>query len=253
MSIKFCCFASGSKGNCTYVTDGKTDLLIDLGISATRAERALTVLGGNPDRAAILVTHEHSDHIGGIAMFAKRHPECSVHCQARTAPALLARGIKPIVDNPVFAVGDISVEAVPVPHDVPCVGYVIHNHTKSVAVVTDIGRAGTEILDCMAHCDLVMIEANHDLEKLAANPCYTSVLKARIRSDRGHLSNPDCAEACAYLAKNGVKNFVLAHLSEENNAPDLALSTVKSAIERIGLTANVYAASKTGSGLFEVC
>ncbi len=250
-----CCFASGSKGNCCFVSDGGTDILIDLGISAMRAEKCLAAVGCSPDGVHIVVTHTHSDHIGGLKVFCKRHPFVKVHCQKESAPGIYRAGLSPIIDERSFRIGEIAITAVPVPHDVPCFGYVISGGKSSVAVVTDVGRLDRSALDVMSNCGIVMLEANHDPELLNCNPRYTRELKSRIASSYGHLSNNDCADACAYLGAHGVKNFILAHLSEENNKEDLAVSFVKSKLENCGISgARVVAAYQNRmTGLYEVC
>ena len=229
MGLRICCLASGSKGNCCYVSDGRTDILIDLGISALRAEKCLSVLGVNADGVNVIVTHSHSDHVGGLKIFCKRHASARVYCQKESANAVeYFAGVEPCVEERSFTVGTLSVTAVPASHDQ---------------------------LAIFAACDIVMLEANHDLAKLNANPRYTRMLKARISSRYGHLSNADCAAACAYLASNGVKNFILAHLSEENNEPRLALDEVENGIKNAGVTGvRVIAAGQHAmTGLFEVC
>ncbi len=251
-----CCFASGSKGNCSYVSDGKTDILIDMGISATRTEHCLDVLGVDPDNVGIFVTHSHSDHINGLKVFCKKHPHTTVHCQKECAPAVYYHtGIEPIVDTRDTLFGGVEVHALPVSHDVPCFGYVIGTHGARVAVVTDVGTVNANMLESLSSCNIVMLEANHDPAMLRANRNYSPELKARIFSSRGHLSNPDCADACAYLAASGVRNFILAHLSEENNTARLAVSEVLTGLERSGITdARVVAAAQNSpTGLFEIC
>lgn len=256
MSLKFCALASGSKGNCSFVSDGHTDILIDLGISAARAEKCLRILGADPDGINILITHSHADHIGGLKTFCKRHPRAKVVCQRECAYRIArAENVSPITAGRSFIVGTLTVTAIPVSHDVPCFGYVISDGFKRVAVVTDIGVVAGEQLSALGTCDIVMLECNHDTAKLGANPRYTPMLKARIASERGHLSNADCAAACAYLASNGVKNFILAHLSEENNDPALAVSIVESYVRDAGVAGVHIIAAKQDSmtGLFEVC
>ena len=255
MSLKMCCFASGSKGNCCYVNGGATNILIDLGISAMRAEKCLSAVGCSPDDVHIVVTHTHSDHIGGLKIFCKRHPSVKVYCQRECAAGMYRAGISPVIVERSFALGGVSVTAVPVPHDVPCFGYVISSGGKSVAVVTDVGRLDRPALDVMSGCGLVMLEANHDMEMLNCNPRYTRELKSRIASRYGHLSNNDCADACAYLGSRGVKNFILAHLSEENNEQGLAVSFVREKLENSGIAdARIVAACQDRmTGLYEIC
>ena len=256
MSLKICCLASGSKGNCCYVSDGTTDILIDLGISATRAEKCLSVLGVVPDNVRILVTHAHSDHISGLKTFCKKHGSAKVICQKEVAEATArAEGITPLVAPRSFCVGDMCITAMPVSHDVPCFGYIVSDRTHSVAVVTDIGRMSAEQMNALSSCGIVMLECNHDVEMLKANPRYEYRLKKRILSDNGHLSNADCAAACAYLAVSGVKRFILAHLSEENNTAELAVNAVTGAITEAGVSDfRVTAARQNAmSGLYELC
>lgn len=256
MSLSVCCFASGSKGNCCLVTDGETNLLIDLGISASRAELCLRAVGVDPDSVHVLVTHSHSDHVAGIKVFCKKHPKAAVHCQNESRGELVRTiGFEPIVDARDMTIGGITLSAVPVPHDVPCFGYVISSKDRSVAIVTDVGAIKEPTLDRLCGCGLVVLEANHDPEMLRNNRNYSGRLKMRIASTHGHLSNPDCARACAYLAGRGVRNFILAHLSEDNNDPVLAAATVTRGIESAGIfDARVVCASQNKpTGMYEIC
>ncbi len=254
--LKMCCFASGSKGNCCYVSDGETDILIDLGISASRVDSCLAALGVEPDRLNVLITHAHSDHVNGIKVFGKKHRSARFHCQRECAQSVIMQtGVIPTVDEREFTLGALSVQALPVPHDVPCFGYIVKSGERAVAVVTDVGCTKPDLLDGLCSCDLVMLEANHDLTRLRLNPSYSAQLKRRISSEHGHLSNDACASACAFLAEHGVKNFILAHLSEENNAPELALAAVRAGLCASGITdARIVTASQNKpTGLFEVC
>ncbi len=256
MSLKICSLASGSKGNCCYVSDGKTDIVIDMGISATRAEKCLSVLGADPDGIKIIITHSHSDHINGLKNFCKKHPTARVICQRESATAVArATGVMPAVAPRSYLAGTVRVIAMPASHDVPCFGYVLSDGANRVSVMTDIGKIEKNQLDELVSCNIVMLEANHNMDMLFANPHYTQMLKARIASSHGHLSNADCASACAYLAAHGVKNFILAHLSEENNTPRTALDEVRRAIADAGVDGvNIIAAEQNAmTGLFEVC
>lgn len=256
MSLKFCVFASGSKGNCCYVSDGRTDILIDMGISATRVEKCLSVLGVNPDSVRILITHAHTDHINGLKNFCKKHPAAKVICQREVAAEVAhLQDISPLVAARSFLVGDMNVIAIPVSHDVPCFGYTVSDGEHSIAVVTDIGNVNSELLNALLRCNIVMLESNHDENMLKANPRYNAALKRRILSSKGHLSNSDCGAACAYLAAAGVNRFVLAHLSEENNTAELAVNTVTSSITDVGVEGFRVTAAKQDamSGLYEVC
>lgn len=257
MSLRICSLASGSKGNCCFVSDGATDILIDLGISAMRAQKCLNVLGVDADRLTVLVTHSHSDHVAGLSVFTKKHGGVRVLCQAECAAGVAASGhiaVESVPDRR-FAVGTLQVTALPVSHDVPCFGYIVSDGNKRVAIVTDVGTLNTAQLVALSACDIVMLECNHDIDRLRANPRYSSSLKTRILSKHGHLSNADCAAACTFLASNGVKNFILAHLSEDNNDPTLAVNTVEHALVEAGFCGVriVAAAQNAMTGLFEIC
>lgn len=238
MSLKLCVIASGSKGNCCYVSDGNTDAIVDMGISATRTCKSLSLIGAAPSNVAVLVTHSHIDHIAGLDCFCKRFAP-SVYAQRSTASEIVHRFHRPLAVNvfqppAAFEVGTLSVRPFALSHDVPCVGYKIASNDKSIAIATDSGILTNECLSQLAYCDTVVLECNHDIDTLKANRRYTPELKRRILSPFGHLSNADCSEACRYLATTGVKHIVLAHLSEENNSPSMAFSAVRSALDSNG-------------------
>ncbi len=230
--------------------------MIDMGIAATRAERYLSAIGADPDKISVLVTHSHSDHIGGVRVFCKKHAGAKLYCQKESARAVLSQtGVEPTVIGREFEVDGIRVNAIPVPHDVPCFGYVVRSGNRSVAVVTDLGEVRSGLLGGISECDLVMLESNHDIVRLKNNTAYSPQLKARIASGNGHLSNAACAEACAYLADHGVRNFVLAHLSEDNNDAACAIDAVNAGLFAAGVRdARVVAALQDKpTGLFEIC
>ncbi len=224
---------SGSGGNATYIGIGDVRLLIDAGVSAKRLCAALDEIGVEPDSLdAILITHEHIDHVNGLNVFAKKHA-VPVHMTALSAgnmkisPAL--EGVLVLHDE-VFSLslGDVTVSAFPVPHDsVCCVGYRIEragDETNAVVIATDIGKITKPILDRFMGAEAVVIEANHDTAMLYDNPRYPLSLKDRIHSPLGHLSNDECGRFLRYLAENGTHHALLAHLSGENNTPEKALS-----------------------------
>lgn len=222
-------FASGSTGNCSLISDGGANILLDAGISARRTESCLADCGLSPrDLCGVLITHEHSDHISGLKMLLKRY-DLPVYAP-RTVAARL-RGMLPDIDDmlnviPVgrpFKLEGVTVTAFHTPHDTDeSVGYRIDGD-GSFGIATDMGHVTDEIRGALCGADTVLIESNHDPEML----CYGSYpvyLKRRILSERGHLSNSDCAELAAYLADNGTKKIILGHLSRENNEPEIAMS-----------------------------
>lgn len=237
MGLKICTIASGSSGNCTYISTEETTILLDEGIPVTRAEKCLKILGRGR-QLAVLVTHSHSDHISSVPLFAKRN-ETPVYCHYASANALRQKGkyeqgklIEFSEGDLIF--GDVVVTPFRVSHDVPCMGYVFAHKGKKIAVATDIGHVGNAVFNRLAGCDLVLLESNHDEGLLRANRQYSPWLKNRILSQSGHLSNAACAETCVKLASTGVKQFILGHLSQENNYPELAFNTVNGAMEAAG-------------------
>lgn len=238
-------FASGSSGNCTFIESGKTSILIDAGISARRIRENLALCGKDPQElVAILISHEHSDHVSGLATLVKK---CTVPVFApRTVANNLCRAIPEIEaslrEMPVgerVRLGEMSVTAFHTPHDTDeSVGYRVEGD-RVFALATDMGCITEEAEAALSGADAVLIEANHDPELLSTGP-YPVYLKRRILSARGHLSNGDCAALAARLAERGTKSIILGHLSKENNTPARAFSTVHKALE--GLGAELYVA-----------
>ncbi len=233
---------SGSSGNCTLIEAGEHTVLLDAGGSAKALITALEGVGSNIMRVTdIFITHEHSDHTHALAALLKKHP-CRVHITDPSADALN------IPENTLlstclvrhgaefsYELGELHIDAFPVPHDsFACVGYKFTYQGKSVGIVTDIGYVTQTVYDCLCGCHAVMIEANHDRE-MVRRGSYPAMLKARILSGGGHLSNDDCAEISGAWARQGTKKLLLAHLSEENNTPDIALETVKKATDPYGV------------------
>lgn len=236
MGIRVCTIASGSSGNCTYISSQEATVLIDVGAPVGRVKKCLGVLGCGK-QLAVAVTHSHLDHVSGVKMFAET-TGATVYVSRQTAPALNmgARGEIKLVafDSGPIMIGDIALEPFEVSHDVPCVGYIASCGNGKVGIATDIGKMTEEVIEKLCGCNLVIIESNHDVEMLKASKKYPLKLKQRILSNRGHLSNDDCAKTCVRLAEVGVKQFLLAHLSEENNYPELAVQTVSSALAKAG-------------------
>ncbi len=242
---RYCPLFSGSSGNCTYVATAAGGVLIDAGVSARRIERALLNRNIDPQSIqAIFVTHEHSDHVSGIRVLCKRYGY-AVYATAGTLEALetmgaLVPGVKnEIVPGGGVAVSDMLVTAFPTPHDSrESCGYIVTmGDGRRLAVATDMGRMNEAIERELLRCDLVQIESNHDVRMLQCGP-YPYPLKKRILGDTGHLSNEACGAVLPTLARSGVTQFVLAHLSRENNTPQLAHLTAKAALEQQGFLEN---------------
>lgn len=233
-------FASGSSGNCTLVSEGDTHLLIDDGISFRRLSQALSRRGLTPgELSGVLITHEHNDHISGIPMLSKH---CGRPLFAPCASALImSRGdagveayMHRIEQDAEFSLGAFRIRAFPTPHDAVCsVGYRLESASGTLGYCTDCGSLTEEVLAGLSGCDAVVIEANHDEEMLRFGP-YPVYLKRRILSERGHLSNENCGALAVSLAETGCSGFTLAHLSRENNRPELAYQAVRSALDGAG-------------------
>lgn len=231
---------SGSAGNCSVVRCGAQYLMIDMGKSCRATLNALKELElPIEDLRGLLLTHEHSDHVGGLNVFLKRH-HIPVYGRSETLDELYDRGITPpdaeliAIEGRTEPVGGFEVTAFPTSHDVPCCGYRIKAPDGSVmAIATDLGYLSDTVDKNLAGANLVALEANYDLHSLRYGP-YPSYLKRRIESDRGHLDNRVCAEKVVSLMQDGCKNFALCHLSQENNTPQMALGAIYNRLTETG-------------------
>ena len=223
--LTYTTLASGSSGNCALVSCGGTRLLLDAGISARRITTALKGLGVDPaSLSGVLVTHEHSDHVSGLATLTKQLG-LPVYATAPTLRQLCCRipfleGLcRDFAPGDGFPVGELWVASFPTSHDAACsVGYTLTGDGCKVASATDLGRLTPEVLNAVRGCDLLVCESNHDVDWVRSGP-YPYYLKERILGDRGHLSNEMGAELAALAAESGARAVVLAHLSSENNTP----------------------------------
>lgn len=238
---RLCPLFSGSSGNSFYIGGRDAGILVDAGRSAKQLAAMLCRCGIDLKAVkALFITHEHSDHITGLRVFASRN-HLPVYTSAGTLRALEEGGCL-TCDFPSFVVGSGGVECAGMlvspfhtPHDsAESVGYKIRTSDgRTVVFSTDLGYISEEVQKELDTSDLVVLESNHDIRMLQSGR-YPYPLKRRILSDTGHLSNASCAGALAGLAQKGVTRFVLAHLSSENNTPELAYQTALCSLTMAG-------------------
>ena len=234
---------SSSKGNCCYIKYREDEILIDCGASARAIESALSRLGTGLDRiTAIFITHEHTDHIGGLATVAKRYgipiyaPEASCACISCRIPP--ERSIIPLTAGKAVELKSLALCPIPTPHDAHgSVGFRIRAGEEKIGYFTDIGHLSENILRGLSGCERVVIESNHDIDMLK-NGSYPYSLKQRILGERGHLSNELCARLLPHLANHGTRSFMLAHLSEENNTAEAAYNESLASLNASGYEVN---------------
>lgn len=233
--IRFASLGSGSKGNATLVESGSTRIMVDCGFYLREAEQRLARLGVAPETlSAIVVTHEHHDHIGGVARFARKH----------RVPVWMTAGTFAAWDDPYvpdvhrfnpqdsFAIGALQVQAFPVPHDArePC-HYVFCDGGLRLGVISDAGSVTAHMRERLSACDALMLEFNHDLDMLLAGP-YPPALKTRVGGPLGHLSNAQSAALLRSVDCTRLQHLALTHLSEKNNLPQLARAAACDALAR---------------------
>ncbi|MBQ3412730.1 MAG: MBL fold metallo-hydrolase [Oscillospiraceae bacterium] len=246
--IRFATLSSGSSGNCTAVWNEEGLVLIDMGTSCRKTVSTLNELGFSAsDVSAVLITHEHVDHISGIRVFAKHYPTCFYGTRSTKRYLEDSSIIGPSQDFREFEKG-ISFEAggfriIPFAtnHDSrTCSGFRLEREGRAVALATDIGSVDDGVRQYLSGCGIVGIEANYDEIMLRTGP-YAPSLQARIKSPFGHLSNSDCAaEVARLIDEEGVRNIVLMHISDKNNTPEMAMVACIGAAEDRGIPEDSY-------------
>lgn len=233
--MRLCSIASGSSGNCIYVGEKNTHVLVDMGISAKRIEEGLAGISVPPDAlSAIFITHEHTDHVQGLWAFEKKHNipvyatkhTLDAYINSKKDPALLAGRVHEVAYDRDLSIGDLTVCPFRISHDaVSPVSYTFQGEKEKIGMVTDLGYYDEYILGALKGCGILYLESNHDENMLLVGK-YPYELKQRILGPRGHLSNDAAAELAGSLLHGGLKYIVLGHLSRENNYPELAYETM---------------------------
>jgi phosphoribosyl 1,2-cyclic phosphodiesterase len=243
LSVTF--LGSGSRGNATLVCCGETTLLLDCGFSARETARRMAEIGADADEVtALLVTHEHSDHVSGVPVFARRH-RVPVFATARTARAAGLhdeRGceLHSLSIGDESLIGEVRVRAFRTSHDAADpVGFVFTAPDGTrIGIATDLGVFTAEVAEALSGCAVIGIETNHDHAMLESGP-YPAFLKRRIASQLGHLSNHDACSALESLAHDGLTHVAGLHVSQENNTPGLAKRSLSARAASIGLTCEI--------------
>jgi phosphoribosyl 1,2-cyclic phosphodiesterase len=242
MGVCVSVLASGSRGNCAVIESSKARLLVDVGVSCRETFKRLKLVGLEPrSLSAILITHEHSDHVSGLATLAKKL-DIPVFMTGATHQAW-ARSLRDdagqlpkLAKLEIFSAGrqfqiaDITVMPFTIPHDAADpVGFTFHAEGAKMAFATDLGYMPASVRDHLRRCDVLILESNHDLEMLRVGP-YPWSVKQRVMSRVGHLSNDSLAQFFAEDYDGGASHIVLAHLSEQNNHPEVARRTAEQAL-----------------------
>jgi Metal-dependent hydrolases of the beta-lactamase superfamily I len=233
--MNFCSLTSGSSANCIFVGSETTSILVDVGLSGKRVEESLNSINMTTrDMEGILITHEHSDHIKGVGILARKY-QIPIYATSGTLQAIgntsLLKNvpeelIREIVPDVSFLIKDLEIKPFTISHDAAePVGYRINNGEKSIGIATDLGTYDNYIVENLLNLDILLIEANHDVNMLQVGS-YPYYLKQRILSERGHLSNDMAGMLLSEVLHDDLKAVLLGHLSQENNYAALAYETV---------------------------
>lgn len=234
--MRLCSIASGSSGNCIYVGSDTSHILVDVGISGKKTKEGLEQLGVKPEELdGIFITHEHSDHICGLGVLARKYG-IPVYATAGTINAMKEYSALGKIDPSIFqeiradekvVVKDLTLNPMKISHDAaePVAYRVVHGKQR-LGILTDLGCYNDYTVECLKGMNAVLLEANHDVNMLQVGP-YPYYLKKRILGDRGHLSNERSGQLLSEILHDNLQMVILGHLSKENNLPELAYETVR--------------------------
>lgn len=258
MSVSFTILGSGSAGNCAYVETAEARILVDAGFSPLQIRKRLAGIGKTPENlSAILLTHEHSDHIAGIVGLADKF-HIPVFCNRGTqdgtvwalktkvegkknAPTDSTAHLKQHIDwrlfetGASFEIGDVGIETFSIPHDAQDpVGFILRTTAGTIGFATDLGHVTKLVTERIRHANVLVLESNHDVKMLQECPRRSWALKQRILGRHGHISNVTAAETIAQIMSGGLRQLYLAHLSRECNKPELAEHVMAEQLHHIG-------------------
>lgn len=234
--IELSVLGSGSRGNATWISDGESSFLIDAGFCGRELDERLTKIGHTLQQVnAVVITHDHSDHINGAGVVARNasapvwiHEKNLGKLKKRLGKRVEFKHFTPLL---CFEIGSFSITPFDTPHDAThSSGFIIEQQGIRIGYATDVGFPEQSVIAALKSCDILIIESNHDEEMLRTGS-YPPILQERIRSDEGHLSNRQTAEILRAVAHEGLKQVILIHLSGENNSPELARSIAVQALE----------------------
>ncbi|KXG73920.1 MBL fold metallo-hydrolase [Thermotalea metallivorans] len=267
MGFRFCSLASGSSGNCQYIASEEYRILLDVGLTGKKIIQCLEGIGEEIGKIdGILVSHEHSDHIRGIGVLSRRF-HIPIYANTKTWNEIKDKigvvheeNIRVFHTGEPFAIGDIRVKAFPISHDaMEPVGFSFYHDQGKISVATDLGYVDDRIKAEIQDSDLLVLESNHDVEMLKMGK-YPWYLKKRILGDKGHISNETAGNVIAEMmeANAPIRHVLLAHLSKENNFPELAYETVRGILEsrkiKVGMDLNIDLTYRDRvSKVYDVC
>ncbi len=253
--VKFCVLASGSSGNSAFLSTSKTRILVDAGLSVRELKKRMAEIGESPDDLdAILITHEHSDHIAGLARLIRYRNKVkkpvAVFTSRLTAPMIEWEGFETPPPIEIFQagsgwmIGNIAVQSFTIPHDaVDPVGFAFHAEGIKIGIATDLGYVPDSIKHHLKRIQILLLESNHDLDMLKVGP-YPWSLKQRVMGRNGHLSNLGACDFLETDLDNGIQTLVLGHLSEQNNHPEIVRMGAEQSLLRRGLNPRLVIAEQ---------
>lgn len=234
--MKVIVLSSGSKGNTTYIETQTTKILIDIGNTCKYITEKLSTIGVTLGEInAILITHTHTDHIKGLKTFTNNY-SAPIYITEKMHPKIPYVKQYKYIESSSITIRDIKINIIKTSHDAEdSVGYIINNNDKSIVYITDTGYINKKYHPMLSNRDIYIMESNHDVEMLNNGP-YPFPLRQRILSDKGHLSNHDSAKYIGDFIGPKTTNIVLAHLSHENNTPELAKETLLAKLQELNMT-----------------